>query len=139
MYEGNPGEIDFGSSQREFRVGEGSRTVRTLRVIGSRSYYFQTRNSDKKTEINISEFPTFHFKKCHVCLSFVIKLRKMAKLRQKLQISHFDVIRALRFFLLKRNITFSDLFKSTSLEYLASTSCKKCFLEFLYKFHSNRK
>ena len=26
-----------------------------------------------------------HFKKCHVCLSFVIKMRKMAKLRQKLQ------------------------------------------------------
>ena len=39
-----------------------------------------------------------HFKKCHVCLSFVIKMRKMAKLRQKLQISHSDVIRALRYF-----------------------------------------
>ena len=77
---------------------------------------------------------------CHLlCLTSVIKMRKMTKLRQKLQISHFDVIRALRFFLLKRNITFSDLFKSTSLEYLASTSCIKCFLEFLYKFHSNRK
>ena len=31
--------------------------------------------------------------KCHVCLSFVIKMGKMTKLRQKLQMSHFDVIR----------------------------------------------
>ena len=30
-------------------------------------------------------------------LTFVIKMRKMAKLRQKLQINHSDVIRALRY------------------------------------------
>ena len=30
-------------------------------------------------------------------LTFVVKMRKMAKLRQKLQISHSDVIRALRY------------------------------------------
>ena len=37
--------------------------------------------------------------------------------------------------LLKRNITFSDLLKSTNLEYLASTSSKKCFLKLLCKLH----
>ena len=35
--------------------------------------------------------------KCNVCLSFVIKMRKMTKLRQKLQSSHYDIIRALRY------------------------------------------
>ena len=56
------------------------------------SYYLQTRNSDKQTEINTSEFLTFVWLlslKCHVCLSFVIKMWKMTKLRHKLQISHW--------------------------------------------------
>ena len=38
----------------------------------ARSYHLKTWNSDKQTEINISEFLTYSFKKCHVCLSFVI-------------------------------------------------------------------
>ena len=66
----------------------------------ARSYYLYTRNSDKQSDINISEFLTFAgllSLKCHVSLSFVIKMRKMTKLRQKLQISHSDVIRALRY------------------------------------------
>ena len=41
--------------------------------------------------------------------------------------------------MLKRNITLSDLFKSTNLEYLDSTSWKKCCLKFFYKSHSSRK
>ena len=56
-------------------------------------------NKLKLTLANSSLLSDFrHFKKCHVCLSFVIKMRKMAKLRQKLQISHSDVIRTLRYF-----------------------------------------
>ena len=35
MYEGNPGEIDFGSSKGEVRV-----TVARVRVIGSRLYIY---------------------------------------------------------------------------------------------------
>ena len=54
------------------------------------SYYLQTRNSDKQTKINIQRIP-------HFSLTFVVKMRKMAKLRQKLQISHSDVIRLLRY------------------------------------------
>ena len=64
---------------------------------------FWYRNSDKQIEITISEFLTFVWPlslKCHVCLSFVIKMRKMAKQRQKWQISHSDVIRALRYYIL---------------------------------------
>ena len=60
-----------------------------------RSYYLQTQNSDKHTENNSSKFLTFVWLlslKCHACLSIVIKIRKMTKLRQKLQINHFDVI-----------------------------------------------
>ena len=41
--------------------------------------------------------------------------------------------------LLEKYTTFSDLFNSTNLEYLASTSWEKCCLKFLYKLHSNRK
>ena len=66
----------------------------------ARSYYLRTRHSDKQTEINISEFLTFVWllsSKCQVCLSFVIKIKKMTKLRQKLQISLSDVIRALSY------------------------------------------
>ena len=66
----------------------------------ARSYYLKTRNSDKQTEINISESLTFVWLlllKYRVCLSFVIKITKMTKLRQKLQIGHFDVIRVLRY------------------------------------------
>ena len=51
-----------------------------------------------ETYTNIREFLTFVWLlswKCHVCLSFVIKMRKMTKLRKKLQSSYFDVIRAL--------------------------------------------
>ena len=51
-----------------------------------------------ETYTNIREFLTFVWLlswKCHVCLSFVIKMRKMTKLRKKLQSSYSDVIRAL--------------------------------------------
>ena len=44
-----------------------------------------------------------------------------------------------RSILLKRSITFSDWFKSTNLQYLASKSWKNCCLKLLYKLHSNRK
>ena len=73
-------------------------TFFTASISAARSYYLNTRNSDKQTKIKISEFLTFVWLlsyKCHVCLSFAIKMRKMTKLRQKLQISHSDVIRAL--------------------------------------------
>ena len=52
----------------------------------------KTRNSDKQTEINISKFLIFVWLlslKCKVCLSFVIKMRKMTKRRRKLQISQW--------------------------------------------------
>ena len=51
-----------------------------------------------ETYTNIREFLTFVWLlswKCHVCLSFVIKMRKMTKIRKKLQSSYSDVIRAL--------------------------------------------
>ena len=51
----------------------------------------------KLTLANSSLFSDFFSLECHVCLSFVIKMRKMTKLRQKLHISQFDVIRALRY------------------------------------------
>ena len=67
----------------------------------SHSYYIYV-NTELKLrqtniiEINISEFLlTFAWLlslKCHVCLSFVIKMRKMTKLRQKLQCSNSDII-----------------------------------------------
>ena len=62
---------------------------------------FSSETQTKQTEININEFLTFVWLlslKCHVCLSFVIKMRKITKLRQKLQISHSDVIRAFTLF-----------------------------------------
>ena len=51
----------------------------------------------KLTLANSSLFSDFFSLECHVCLSFVIKIRKMTKLRQNLHISEFDVVRALRY------------------------------------------
>ena len=51
----------------------------------------------KLTLANSSLFSDFFSLECHICLSFFIKMRKMTKLRQKLHISEFDVIRALRY------------------------------------------
>ena len=55
------------------------------------------KNKLKLTVANSSLLSEFCFLKRPVCLSFVIKMTQMTKLRQKLQISHFDVIRALRY------------------------------------------
>ena len=54
----------------------------------------------KLTLANSSLFSDFFSLECHVCLSFVIKMRKMTKLRQKLHISQFDVVRAALFMFL---------------------------------------
>jgi len=56
--------------------------------------------------------------KCHVCLSFVIKMRKLTKLKQKLQISHFDVIRALRYW---RPVTHITMHTDTMVQFLPSS------------------
>ena len=65
--------------------------------------------------------------KCHACLSFVIKMRKMTKLRQTLQITHFDVIRALRYstptgLAWNTNMAAVSLFWNTNMA--AVTSCE---------------
>ena len=67
---------------------------RTIALHAVANYRPET---DKQTEIEFLTFVWLLSLKCHVCLSFVIKMTKMTKLRQKLQISHFDVIRALRY------------------------------------------
>ena len=46
MYEGNPGEIDFGSSSREIRVSVGS-------VTGCQLYNKETKKKKKKKEREI--------------------------------------------------------------------------------------
>ena len=54
-----------------------------------------------KLKLTLANFLSFVWLlsfKCHVYLSSVIKMRKMTKLGQKLQISHSDVIRALRYY-----------------------------------------
>ena len=67
------------------------------RTIALRAVTNYRPETDKQTKIEFVAFVWLLSLKCHVCLSFVIKMRKMTKLRQKLQISHSDVIRALRY------------------------------------------
>ena len=67
------------------------------RTIALRAVTNYRPETDKQTKIEFVAFLWLLLLKCHVCLSFVIKMRKMTKLRQKLQISHSDVIRALRY------------------------------------------
>ena len=63
------------------------------RTIALRAVTNYRPETDKQTET----FVWLLSLKCHVCQSSVIKMKKMTKLRQKLQISHPDVIRALRY------------------------------------------
>ena len=63
------------------------------RTIALRAVTNYRPETDKQTET----FVWLLSLKCHVCQSSVIKMKKMTKLRQKLQISHSDVIRALRY------------------------------------------
>ena len=55
-------------------------------------------NKLKLTLANFLSFVWLLSFKCYVYLSSVITMRKMTKLRQKLPISHSDVIRALRYY-----------------------------------------
>ena len=54
-------------------------------------------NKLKLTLANSSLLSDFLLLTCHVCLSFVIKMRKMTKLRQKIANWLLEVIRALRY------------------------------------------
>ena len=78
------------------RVGVALQGSIVLRAVTIYRPETQTDNL-KLTLANSSLFSDFFSLECHVCLSFVIKMRKMTKLRQNLHISQFDVIRALRY------------------------------------------
>ena len=77
------------------RVGVALRGSIALRAVTIYRPEIQTDNL-KLTLANSSLFSDFFSLEFHVCLSFYIKMRTMTKLRQKLNISEFDVIRALR-------------------------------------------
>ena len=53
MYDGNPGEIDFGSSLREVRVSEGS-SYRESTVITPNPVWHSHRCIDKAQSANLS-------------------------------------------------------------------------------------
>ena len=68
------------------RVGVALQGSIVLRAVTIYRPETQTDNL-KLTFANSSLFSDFLSLECHVCLSFVIKMRKMTKLRQKLHIS----------------------------------------------------
>ena len=63
----------------------------SIRNSAAHRYYLQNSNSDKQ----IPQFCVFFSLKCQVCLTFVMKITKMADMRQTFQISHSDVISVL--------------------------------------------
>ena len=57
----------------------------------------ETQTNKLKLTLANSSLLSFFLLKCHVCLSFVIKMRKMTKLRQKIANWLLEVIRVLRY------------------------------------------